>query len=93
MELSFYGRHRSQAFHSCTKVIVIKKQLRREGFIQLTFPHCCSTPKEVRTGTQADHKAGADAEVLLTGLLSLLPYRTQDYQPRDGPTHNGPSHP
>jgi hypothetical protein len=24
-------------------------------------------------------------------LLSLLSYRTQDYQPRDGPTHNGPS--
>jgi hypothetical protein len=23
------------------------------------------------------------------GLLSLLSYRTQDYQPRDGPTHNG----
>ena len=27
------------------------------------------------------------------GLLSLLSYRTQDYQPRDGTTHNGPSHP
>ena len=25
------------------------------------------------------------------GLLSLLSYRTQDYQPRDGTTHNGPS--
>jgi hypothetical protein len=24
------------------------------------------------------------------GLLSLLSYRTQDYQPRDGPTHRGP---
>jgi hypothetical protein len=23
------------------------------------------------------------------GLLSLLSYRTQDYQPRDGTTHNG----
>ena len=23
------------------------------------------------------------------GLLSLLFYRTQDHQPRDGPTHNG----
>jgi hypothetical protein len=23
------------------------------------------------------------------GLLSLLSYRTQDHQPRDGPTHNG----
>jgi hypothetical protein len=25
------------------------------------------------------------------GLLSLLSYRTQDYQPRDGTTYNGPS--
>ena len=25
------------------------------------------------------------------GLLSLLSYKTQDYQPRDGPTHNRPS--
>ena len=24
------------------------------------------------------------------GLLSLLSYRTQDYQPRDGTTHKGP---
>jgi hypothetical protein len=24
------------------------------------------------------------------GLFSLLSYRTQDYQPRDGPTHKGP---
>ena len=28
---------------------------------------------------------------LSLGLLSLLSYRTQDYQPRDGTTHNGPS--
>jgi hypothetical protein len=25
------------------------------------------------------------------GLLSLLSHRTQDYEPRDGTTHNGPS--
>jgi hypothetical protein len=24
------------------------------------------------------------------GFLSLLSYRTQDYQPRDGPTYKGP---
>jgi hypothetical protein len=24
------------------------------------------------------------------GLLNLLSYRTQDYQPRDDPTHKGP---
>ena len=27
------------------------------------------------------------------GLLSLLSYRTQDYQATDGTTHNGPSQP
>jgi len=72
--------------------------LGRKGFIRLTLPHCCSSPKEVRTGTQAGQEAGADAEVMedvthwfvSPGLLSLLSYRTQDYQPRDGPTHKGP---
>ena len=29
--------------------------------------------------------------LISTGLLSMLSYRTQDYQPRDGTTHNGPS--
>jgi hypothetical protein len=54
--------------------------------------------KEVRTGTQAGQKAGAEQrpwrDVLYWlasfGLLSLLSYRTQDSQPRDGPTHKGP---
>jgi hypothetical protein len=39
-----------------------KKQLGRKGFIQLTLPYCCSSPKEVRTGTHAGQEAGADAE-------------------------------
>ena len=54
--------------------------------------------KEVRTGTQAGQEAGADAEAMeecywlaSPGLLSLLSFRTQDYQTRDGPTHKGPS--
>ena len=38
------------------------KKLGRKGFIQLTFPHCCSSLKEVRTGTQTGQEAGADAE-------------------------------
>jgi hypothetical protein len=46
-------------------------------------------------------EAGPDAEVVegavywlaSSDLLSLLSYRTQDYQPRDGTTHNGPSNP
>jgi hypothetical protein len=43
--------------------------------MQLTFPYCCSSPKEVRTGTQAGQEAGADAEAMegcfFTGLLPL----------------------
>jgi hypothetical protein len=53
----------SQGFYSCTNIMT-KKQLGRKGFIQLTFPHCCSSPKEVRTGTRAGQKAGADAEAM-----------------------------
>jgi hypothetical protein len=76
-----------------------KKQLGRKGFIQLTLPHCYSSLKEVRTGTQAGQEAGADAEVTegcsllacLTWLAQPALYRTQDYQPRDGPTHKEPS--
>jgi hypothetical protein len=78
--------------------IMTKKQLGRKGFIQLTLLRSCSSPKEVRTGTQAGQEAGDDAEVMercsslacFPGLLSLLSYRTQDYQPRDGTTHKGP---
>ena len=42
--------------------ITIKKQV--EGFIQLILPHCCSSAKEVRTGTQAGQEAGADAAAM-----------------------------
>jgi hypothetical protein len=41
-----------------------KKQVGRKEFIQLTFPHCCSSLKEVRTETQADQEAGGDAEAM-----------------------------
>jgi hypothetical protein len=41
---------------------MIKKQVGEERFYSaLHFPHCCSSSKEVRTGTQAGQKAGADA--------------------------------
>ena len=41
-----------------------KSKLGRKGFIQLTLPHCSSSPKEVRTGTQAGQEEGADAEAM-----------------------------
>jgi hypothetical protein len=72
--------------------IMIKKQVGRKGFILLTLPHCCWSPKEVRTGTQAGQEAGADAEAMegcyllalaSSILISLFSYRTKDYQPRE----------
>ena len=76
-----------------------RSKLGRKGFIQLTLPHCCSSPKDVRTGTQASQEAAAGAEamedfiywVASPGLLSLLSNRTQDYQ-WDSTTHKGPSY-
>ena len=75
-----------------------KKHLGRKGFIQLTLPYCCLSPKKVRTGTQACQKAGADAKAMegcsLLACFSWLAQPAlllnQDYQPRDGPTHKGP---
>jgi hypothetical protein len=41
-----------------------RSKLRRKGFIQLTLPYCCSSPKDVRTGTQAGQEAGAESEAM-----------------------------
>jgi hypothetical protein len=55
-----------------------KKQMGRQGFIRLTLPHCCSSPKEVRTGTQAGQKAEADAEAMEgCSLLAFVPWLAQ----------------
>jgi hypothetical protein len=51
-----------------------RSKLGREGFIQLLLPHCCSSPKEVRTGTQAGQEAEADAEAMKgCSLLACFP--------------------
>jgi hypothetical protein len=72
--------------------------LGRKGFIQLTLPYCCSSPKK----SELEFKQARKQELMQRpwrdisywfaslGLLSLLFYRTQDYQPRDGTTHKGP---
>ena len=58
--------------------IMTKKQLGRKGFIQLTLPYCCSSLKEVRTGTQAGQEAGADAEAMEgCSLLACFPWLAQ----------------
>jgi len=52
-------------------------RLERKGFIQLTLPHCCSSPKEVRTGTHTRQElrgwswCRGHGGVLLTGLIPL----------------------
>ena len=75
-----------------------KKQVGEERVYSAYTSILLFITKEARTGTQAGQEAGADAEAMegflywlaSPGLLSLLSYRTQDYQPRDGPTYRGP---
>jgi hypothetical protein len=52
---------------------MIKYQVGRKRFIWLTLPHHCSSTKEVRTGTQLE--AGADAEA--TEDCCLLAYKAE----------------
>ena len=75
-----------------------KKQVGEERVYSAYTSILLFITKEVRTGTQAGQKAELmqrprrDVLYWLAshGFLSLLSYRTQDYQPRDGPTHKGP---
>ena len=83
----------NQGFYSCTNMTT--KQLGRKGFIRCTLPHCCSSMKEVRTGTQAGKKARADAEAMEScSLLACFPRLAQsvlhDYQTSNGPIQRGP---
>jgi hypothetical protein len=78
-----------------------KKPLGRKGFIWLTLPCSCSSPKksglELKQVRKQELMQRPWRDVLYwlasPGLLSLLSYRTQDYQPRDGTTHKGPKFP
>jgi hypothetical protein len=55
-----------------------KKQVGEERVYSLTLPHCCSSPKEVRTGTQTGQEAGADAEATEgCSLLACFPWLAQ----------------
>ena len=78
-----------------------RSKLGRKGFIRLTLPYCCSSPrksglelKQVRN-QELMQRPWRDVTYWLAspGLLSLLSYRTQDYQPREGTTHKWASPP
>jgi hypothetical protein len=75
-----------------------KKQVGEEMVYSAYTFYCCSSSrksglelKQVRK-QELMQKPWRDVTYWLAspGLLSLLSYRTQDYQPRDGPTYNGP---
>ena len=75
-----------------------KKQLGRKGFIQLTLPYCCSSQRKSGLELNQVRKQelmqrpwrGVLYWLASPGLLSLLYYRTEDYQSKDVPTHKGP---
>jgi hypothetical protein len=86
----------SQGFYSCTNIMT-KKQLGRKGFIRLTLPYCCSSPrksglelKQVRE-QELMQKPWRDASYWLAspGLLSLLSYRTKTTSPEMIPLTRG----
>jgi hypothetical protein len=55
-----------------------RSKLGRKGLFNLHFPRCCWSPKDVRTGTQADQEAGADAEAMEgCSLLACFPWLAQ----------------
>lgn len=76
-----------------TKTPWPKSHLERKVFIWLTLPDQSITGGSQDTNSSKTRtlEAGADAghgEVLLTALLRLICYRTQDHQLRDDTTHN-----
>jgi hypothetical protein len=65
--------------------------------IRLTLPYCSSLRNsglEIKQVRKQELMQRPWRDVLYwlasPGLHSLLSYRTQDYQPRDGPTYKGP---
>ena len=72
-----------------------KGKLGRKVVIQLTLEDYNASLEKVRTGTHTGQELGLmqrqwrDVTYWLASpaFLSLLSYRTQDYQPRNGTTH------
>jgi hypothetical protein len=78
---------------------MIKKQVGEEKVYSAYNSILLFITKEVKTGTQTGKEAGTDAEAMEgCSLLACSPWlvqpavlKNQDYQTRDGSTHNGTS--
>jgi hypothetical protein len=88
----------SWGFYSCTNFIT-KKQVGEERvysayIIHIAVYHQRKSGLELRQVRKQELMQRQWRNVLYwlasPGLLSLLSYRTQDYQPRDGTTQKGP---
>jgi hypothetical protein len=74
-----------------------KKQVGRKGFIQLTLPYCCSSPRtlglELKQVRKQELMQRPWRDVLYwlvsPGLLSLLSYRTKTISPKMVPPTRG----
>jgi hypothetical protein len=87
----------SQGFYSCTNTVT-KRQVGEERVYSATLSTLLLIAKdaglELKQVRRQElmQRPWRDVTYWLASpdLLSLLSYRTQDYQPRDGTTHKGP---
>ena len=87
LDIRSYGDHCMSTGRMTTVLVKVsipaqtswaRSKLGRKGFIWLILPYCCSSPKEVRTGTQAGQEAGAVAEAMEgCSLLACFPWLAQ----------------
>jgi hypothetical protein len=90
----------SQGFHSCIKHHDQEASWGGKGLFSLhlliAVHHQRKSGLELKQVRKQELRQRPWRDVLYwlasPGLLSLLSYWTQDYQPRDGTIHNGPSH-
>jgi hypothetical protein len=89
----------SEGFYSCTNIMT-KKQVGEERvysayIFHIAVDHQRKSGLELKQVRKQElmQRPWRDVPYWLAspGLLSLLSYRTQDCQPRDGSTHKGPS--
>jgi hypothetical protein len=87
-----YASCLSQGFYSCTNIMTKKQVGEEKVYSAYTFILLFITKGSQDWNSSRSESRKRDALYWLAspGLLSLLSYRTQDYQPRDGPTHKGP---